>query len=51
MGTVVEMSPILALKSEMLKHDQSNRWMLALEIAVVVLFIIDVVMLFSGPKK
>ena len=36
---------------EMLKHDQSNRWMLALEIAVVLLFIIDVVMLFSGPKK
>lgn len=36
---------------EMLKHDQSNRWMLALEIAVVVLFIIDVVMLLSGPKK
>jgi hypothetical protein len=35
---------------EMLKHDQSNRWMLALEIAVVVLFIIDVVMLLSGPK-
>lgn len=35
---------------EMLKHDQSNRWMLALEIAVVLLFIIDVAMLLSSPK-
>jgi hypothetical protein len=31
---------------QILQHDQSNRWMLSLEIAIVLLFIIDLVMLF-----
>lgn len=35
---------------EILKHDQNNRWMLILEITIVLLFIIDLVMLFVGLK-
>lgn len=35
---------------EMLKHDQSNRWMMILEVTIVLLFVIDIVMLFSGGK-
>ena len=35
---------------EILKHDQNNRWMLILEVTIVLLFVIDVVMLFVGLK-
>jgi hypothetical protein len=35
---------------EMLQHDQSNRWMMILEVAVVFLFVIDLVLLFNGKK-
>jgi len=33
---------------QILQHDQSNRWMLTLEITIVLLFIIDLVILFMG---
>jgi hypothetical protein len=33
---------------QVLQHDQTNRWMLMLEAAIVLLFIIDLVALFSG---
>jgi hypothetical protein len=33
---------------EILKHDQNNRWMLILEVTIVLLFIIDLVILFMG---
>jgi hypothetical protein len=33
---------------EILKHDQSSRWMLILEATIVLLFIIDLVVLFIG---
>lgn len=36
---------------EMLKHDQSNRWMMILEVTIVLLFLIDIVMLFTGWKR
>ncbi len=35
---------------QILKSDQSNRWMMILEVTVVLLFIIDLVMLFVGMK-
>ncbi len=35
---------------EILKHDQTNRWMLLLEVTIVLLFIIDLVILFLGLK-
>jgi len=35
---------------QLLKHDQNNRWMLLLEATIVLLFIIDLIMLFSGIK-
>lgn len=35
---------------ELLKHDQTNRWMLILEITIVVLFVIDLVILVLGLK-
>ena len=35
---------------EILKHDQNNRWMLILEVTIVLLFIIDLVILFLGLK-
>ena len=35
---------------EILKHDQNNRWMLLLEVTIVLLFIIDLIILFSGAK-
>ncbi len=35
---------------QLLQHDQSNRWMLILETTIVLLFIIDLVVLFSGSK-
>jgi hypothetical protein len=34
----------------MLSHDQNNRWMLVLESTIVLLFIIDLVILFIGLK-
>ncbi|MGN6641986.1 MAG: hypothetical protein ACTHKU_03180 [Verrucomicrobiota bacterium] len=33
---------------QLLNHDQTNRWMLILETAIVLLFIIDLVVLFMG---
>jgi hypothetical protein len=35
---------------QLLKHDQNNWWMLMLEITIVLLFIVDLIMLFSGMK-
>jgi hypothetical protein len=35
---------------QLLKHDQNNRVMLWLEIAIVVLFVIDLVVLVMGLK-
>ncbi len=33
------------------KQDQNNRWMLILEMTIVLLFIIDLVLLVVGLKK
>jgi hypothetical protein len=33
---------------QLFKHDQNNRWMIILEAAIVLLFIIDLVVLFMG---
>jgi len=33
-----------------LQHDQTNRWMLMLEATIVVLFVVDLVLLFAGLK-
>lgn len=35
---------------QLLKHDQNNRWMLLLESMIVLLFVIDLIMLFFGLK-
>ena len=35
---------------QLLNHDQTNRWMLILELTIVLLFIIDLVILFLGLK-
>ena len=35
---------------QLLNHDQTNRWMLILETTIVLLFIIDLVILFLGLK-
>lgn len=35
---------------QLLNHDQTNRWMLLLEVTIVLLFIIDLVILFFGVK-
>ena len=35
---------------QLLKHDQNNRWMLILEITIVLLFVIDLIILISGSK-
>ncbi|MEY2408481.1 MAG: hypothetical protein QOF48_1151 [Verrucomicrobiota bacterium] len=35
---------------EILKHDQNNRWMLGLEVTIVLLFVIDLIILFLGFK-
>jgi hypothetical protein len=35
---------------QLLKHDQNNRWMLILEGTIVLLFVIDLVILFLGLK-
>ncbi len=36
---------------QLLKHDQTNRWMMILEATIVLLFIIDLVILFMGIQK
>ncbi|MBI5387045.1 MAG: hypothetical protein HZA90_20430 [Verrucomicrobia bacterium] len=36
---------------QILKHDQTNRWMIILEVTIVLLFIIDLVVLFMGMKQ
>lgn len=36
---------------EILKHDENNRWMLMLEVTIVLLFIIDLIILFVGIGK
>jgi hypothetical protein len=33
---------------QLFKHDQTNRWMLILEATIVLLFIIDLLVLFMG---
>src|SRR6266850_271848 len=35
---------------QLLNHDQTNRWMLILEMTIVLLFVIDLVILFLGLK-
>jgi hypothetical protein len=35
---------------QLLNHDQTNRWMLILEVTIVLLFMIDLVILFLGLK-
>jgi hypothetical protein len=35
---------------QLLNHDQTNRWMLILELTIVLLFVIDLVILFLGLK-
>ncbi|MBI5691036.1 MAG: hypothetical protein HZC55_13190 [Verrucomicrobia bacterium] len=35
---------------QLLKHDQTNSWMMILEVTIVLLFIIDLVVLFLGLK-
>jgi hypothetical protein len=35
---------------QLLQHDQSNRWMLMLEVTIVLLFIIDLIILFTGAR-
>ncbi|MEY2428754.1 MAG: hypothetical protein QOJ40_1639 [Verrucomicrobiota bacterium] len=35
---------------QLLNHDQTNRWMLILEVTIVLLFVIDLVILFLGFK-
>jgi hypothetical protein len=35
---------------QLLAHDQNNRWMLLLEVTIVLLFVIDLVILFMGLK-
>lgn len=36
---------------QLLNHDQMNRWMLILEVTIVLLFVIDLVILFLGLKS
>ncbi len=48
--TIAEKLKTLDDLYEILKHDQTNRWMLMLEITIVLLFIIDLVILFLGAK-
>jgi hypothetical protein len=49
-ATVDEKLKTLDNLYQMLQHDQSNRWMLMLEITIVLLFVIDLVILFMGIK-
>jgi hypothetical protein len=36
---------------QLLKHDQNTRWMLILEVTIVLLFVIDLVIVFMGLKR
>ena len=36
---------------QLLKHDQINRWMMILEVTIVLLFVIDLVLIFLGLSK
>jgi hypothetical protein len=36
---------------QLLKQDQNNRWMLILEVTIVLLFVIDLIILFMGMKR
>ncbi len=49
--TVEEKLKTLGELYEILKHDQNNRWMLILESTIVLLFVIDLVILFLGLSK
>lgn len=46
-GSVNEKLRTLDNLYQMLQHDQSNRWMLVLEAMIVLLFILDLIMLFT----
>ncbi len=35
---------------EILKHDLNNRWMIGLEVTIVLRFIVDLIILFVGCK-
>jgi hypothetical protein len=48
--TVEEKLKTLDELYEILKHDQNNRWMLILEATIVLLFIIDLIILFMGIR-
>jgi hypothetical protein len=49
--TVDEKLKTLAELYEILKSDQSTRWMMVLEATIVLLFIIDLVILFGGIRR
>ncbi len=48
--TIDEKLQTLADLYQLLNHDQTNRWMLILEVTIVLLFVIDLVILFLGLK-
>jgi hypothetical protein len=48
--TIDDKLQTLADLYQLLNHDQTNRWMLILEVTIVLLFIIDLVILFIGLK-
>jgi hypothetical protein len=48
--TIDDKLQTLADLYQLLNHDQTNRWMLILEVTIVLLFIIDLVILFLGLK-
>src|SRR5438477_1819688 len=48
--TIDEKLKTLANLYQLLQHDQTNRWMLMLEATIVLLFVIDLVLLFMGLK-
>jgi len=48
--TIDEKLKTLANLYQLLQHDQTNRWMLMLEATIVLLFVIDLVLLFVGLK-
>src|SRR5438093_11531131 len=48
--TIDEKLKTLANLYQLLQHDQTNRWMLMLEATIVLLFVIDLILLFIGLK-
>jgi len=48
--TIDDKLQTLADLYQLLNHDRTNRWMLSLEITIVLLFVIDLVILFLGLK-